>query len=320
MKKNIVLLVCFLFTITHYSQNIIGPIKECITGPIEVTLGDVIEYSTSLSAQCGNCYDWDSSNENVLEIYGTDQNNTVSFIVNSIGCSTIEVTRFNENGCYTCSKEICVVEGCVDQIVEDDLHLIYDITDNGCNGREIRQGTISLEMGVLNNIPLENGPIDNVVYHASNFMIFFEFETTNNDYSIPVTNPVNNYKAHFLYNCQGETDIFFSAIITHTNGCKTIIYPFKVIMGQNNQPNVLIKENPTNQFIKLNIENSKNKKIVLKFYELNTGEIIITETLNNIIENKLEKVIHLPTNNHRNILMDVFVNNRKTQSLRILIK
>ncbi|MEL6811379.1 MAG: T9SS type A sorting domain-containing protein [Bacteroidota bacterium] len=116
MKKLLLLFMIGLVAcMSSHSATIEETNPPCIDGPSTVTLGQTYSYSSNGNAQCSNCYDWDISGN--ANISGGDTANTVTINPTAVGTFTLDLTFFNEGGCFTCTKTITVLpddcEDCV---------------------------------------------------------------------------------------------------------------------------------------------------------------------------------------------------------------
>lgn len=91
--------------------------SQCFTAPTSFTVGQTYTFTSTGTAQCTSCYDWDingsttsSDNSTVgnLQIIGSDMGQSVSIKVLSTGSFTIQLTYINENGCQSCSRTFTV--------------------------------------------------------------------------------------------------------------------------------------------------------------------------------------------------------------------
>ncbi len=82
-------------------------IAQCISGPVQLQVGQVATYTANNPAQCSNCYDWDISGQ---ADGPNDQNQTYQFSANTPGTYSICVRTFDETGnCNPCCISVSVV-------------------------------------------------------------------------------------------------------------------------------------------------------------------------------------------------------------------
>ena len=91
----------------------------CISGALTINVGQTVNFSSIVTAQCPQCYDWDingdstSSDNSIvgnLQIVGSDMNSTVSIKGLSVGTGQICLTYFTESGTGSCCINVNVVD------------------------------------------------------------------------------------------------------------------------------------------------------------------------------------------------------------------
>jgi len=81
---------------------------QCITGPLQLEVGQTATYTATGSAQCANCYDWDL---NGIDNIANDQNQTYQFNATDVGTFTICVRTFDDTGdCDPCCITVVVTD------------------------------------------------------------------------------------------------------------------------------------------------------------------------------------------------------------------
>lgn len=118
MKKIYLFIVASLFWNLN-AQKTSTPLN-CINGPLNIYLSQTSSFTSSTTAQCTNCYDWDinnsstSSNNDIVgnvQIVGNDFNQSVQLKGLSLGSFTLQLTYFDETGCHECSISGNVING-----------------------------------------------------------------------------------------------------------------------------------------------------------------------------------------------------------------
>lgn len=118
MKKLLVILTCVGVFSISYAQKLSGKNDQvfacndgCITGSSNIYVGSTATFTSTPTAQCTSCYDWDingnaTSSDNsivgTVQIVGSDMGQTVSIKAISAGTFSINLTYFDETGCHTC--------------------------------------------------------------------------------------------------------------------------------------------------------------------------------------------------------------------------
>lgn len=83
----------------------------CITGSASFYVGQTVTFTSTPTAQCTSCYDWDINNDpmssdnstvGTIKISGSDMGKTVSIQGVAVGPFSIQLTYFDETGCHTC--------------------------------------------------------------------------------------------------------------------------------------------------------------------------------------------------------------------------
>lgn len=91
----------------------------CISGALTINVGQTVNFSSIVTAQCPQCYDWDingdstSSDNSIvgnLQIVGSDMNSKVSIKGLSVGTGQICLTYFTESGAGSCCINVNIVD------------------------------------------------------------------------------------------------------------------------------------------------------------------------------------------------------------------
>jgi hypothetical protein len=303
MKKTFLILFLISFSIMSYSQCNDG----CITGNLSITLGQTLQFTSSPSAQCTECYDWDingntSSSDNqtvgTVKIVGSDIGKNVQIQGVSLGAFTLQLTYLDEAGCHTCCFSGNVVSGST----------VTPLPKDNCFGFDPVQGTPDItNEGLLNygyigypyGTPISSIGLTFTWYFKFKDGTLLTFYTQNPTFrELCPTNPVKSFA---LIVSNGVQSKQYRSIVSG--------YPIPGISGGNTptcfihadcemgggifktnetQNKILISPNPSSSILKFDGEELSKYKISI--FNSNGTEIIKNHKIDNNIN--IEKYIN----------------------------
>lgn len=263
MKKIILLLM--MSTTIGYSQErkslqqdqIFACNDGCITGNVTIVKGQTATFTSSPTAQCTGCYDWDingdpnstdNSTVGTLQIVGSDIGKTVNLYGVAVGPFSIQLTYFDETGCHTCCFNGNVVNpqpNCCPPVLGGTFE---------CRGGRNTGGILN-----INNNP--NCPVDWAAISKIDIWLNAAYFTASGGTSSktimgPFTGPMGFSVVDTRVECYNGNCFGAIVTITYNNGCAPVQLSTNIC--DNNTPPgplpkknpIIVSPNPTNSIIK----------------------------------------------------------------------
>lgn len=249
----------------------------CISGSLTINVGQTVSFSSVVTAQCPQCYDWDingdstSSDNSIvgnLQIVGSDMNSTVSIKGLSVGTGQICLTYFTESGTGSCCINVNVVDP--PNCNAPTLSGWFQCRGGGQKtGGQLTINDNSVDWSKISSI--------NIWLNGATFA-----DSPGTDTKV-LTPPFNSPPLTYTVNDSVPGDCYygnsFGAIITvnYNNGCPSVQvggnwYDYNTPPSAQIKNEINVYPNPTNSTIEFNGLNLE--KYLISIYDINGNPVV----------------------------------------------
>lgn len=272
MKKKFITFLIIGFSIIGFAQR--NP--DCITGNLTITLGQTVTFTSTPTAQCTGCYDWDINNNvtssdnqivGSIKIVGSDIGKTVQIQGMAVGPFSLQLTYFDETGCHICSFDGNVISNSVTPLPNENCFGFDPVQPVDING----DGTLNYGyIGFPYGTPISSVGLTFTWYFKfldGTLLTFYEQNPTFRE--LCPTNPVMSFA--LIVSNGVQTKQYRSVVsgywipsISGPNTPTCFLHP-NCLDGSSfktsNNNKIIISPNPTSSIIKFEGDNLNNYRI-----------------------------------------------------------